>query len=98
MHPISLFVLLSCLLIGTTAVGQKIATLEVSLERSMNGVSTPARIALDGLTFLPDSALTLFEIQNGKRIPVPIQLDNTSGRILNWMVSPVEPKSKKRVY
>lgn len=96
MHPISLISVFCFLVIRIGTLGQTIATFEVKLDRTMHGMNVPATQNLDALTFLPDSALALFEVQNGKRIPVPFQVDNKNGRVMHWIVS--DGRLKKRSY
>lgn len=98
MHPISFFAVLLCSIFSLPSVGQRIATLEVELPNSTEGLSVPAKIDLDAITFVADSALALIEIQGTKRTPVPFQIDNGDVRTLYWMVKTDNDKNKKKTY
>ncbi len=75
------------------AAARWIATLEVDISRPMNGIAMPAEIDLDAITFLPDSALALLQIQSGgQKLPVPFQIDQDGRRTLHWMVAPQSGK------
>jgi hypothetical protein len=81
----------------TPVASQHIATLEVDISRPMNGLAIPASADLDAITFLPDSALALLQVQsNNKRLPVPFQINQDGRRTLHWMVGP-QP-GKKAVF
>ncbi len=98
MHPISLPVLVTCLFSVVTGLAQRVATLEVGFQKSTSGLHIPAKVDLDAITFIPDSALSLLEIQGSKRIPVPFQIDHTNGRTLLWMTHTDNDKVKKRTF
>ena len=74
---------------------QKIATLKVNLNSETQGLDIPVHINLDPITHLPDSALSLVEIQGKKRVPVIFQVEDGQQRKLSWLVN---DKVKKRVY
>jgi len=79
------------------AAPQRIATLEVDISRPMNGLAIPASADLDAITFLPDSALALLQVQSdNKRLPVPFQINQDGRRTLHWMVG-AQP-GKKAVF
>jgi hypothetical protein len=75
---------------------QTIATLEVSLnEGTGNGLEIPVHVMLDPLTKLPDSVLSLVEVQGKKKLAVPFQVEENRDRKLTWLV----PDDKtRRVY
>jgi hypothetical protein len=98
MHPISLPVLLICSISVVTGLAQRIATLEASFQKTTSGLHVPVKVDLDAITFIPDSALNLIEIQGSKRTPVPFQIDNSNGRTLLWMANTENDKVKKRTY
>ena len=90
---------LLCLLSLTASHGwsQRIVTLEVDISRPMNGIAIPAEVDLDAITFLPDSALALLQVQSdGKRLAAPFQIGQDGRRTLHWMVTP-QP-GKKAVF
>ncbi|TDH26995.1 hypothetical protein EXU57_09330 [Segetibacter sp. 3557_3] len=68
-------------------VAQKIASFEVQPERA-HMLSTPASINLDEISFVPDSALTLLQVENGKKTLVPFQIHHAGQRTLNWTIAP----------
>src|SRR5688500_10069761 len=75
----------SCL---SKSFSQKIASLEVDLGTTAAGMSIPASIELDKLTYDSDSSLTLFEVEGAKRTAVPFQISQGEQRLLNWLVKP----------
>jgi hypothetical protein len=98
MHPISFFIVLFCAISYTASFAQRIATLEIEMTKPTNGLQVPAKIDLDAITFLSDSALSLVEVQGSKRIPIAFQIENREGRELHWMVNSENDKTKKRTY
>jgi hypothetical protein len=80
------------------AEAQKIATLEVNVEKENQGLDFPVSIQLDEITFLPDSLISLVEVRNNIRTPVPYQLENRGKRMLYWIVESELSRSGKRVY
>jgi Methane oxygenase PmoA len=88
----------ACSIFWVGGLAQKIATIELDLQKPMKGLSTPARLDLDAITFQSDSALALTEVQGTKRIPVPFQIENKGHRSLYLMVNTDNDKIKKRVY
>jgi hypothetical protein len=75
---------------------QRIATLEadVSTLTEIHAVS----VDLDRITFASDSSLNLVEVNAGKKVDVPFQVEYGNVRILHWFVKPGDGKIKKRVY
>lgn len=98
MHPISFFIVLFCAISYTGSFAQRIATLEVALTKPTNGLHVPAKVDLDAITFLSDSALSLVEVQGSKRIPIAFQIENRESRALHWMVNSENDEIKKRTY
>jgi hypothetical protein len=92
----SVFFLL-LLIYGVRARAQKIASFEIKLDKPAGGLSIPASADLDAVSFLADSLLTLVEVRDGKRQPVPFQIETTGKRYIHWQVEPGNGKSK-RVY
>ncbi len=83
------------ILITISCHAQKMATLEVNLNSETLGLEIPVYINLDAITYLPDSALSLVEIQDKKRVQVIFQVEDGQQRKLTWLVN---DKVKKRVY
>jgi hypothetical protein len=80
--PVALFWALS-----TAAYSQTIARFSVALPKPGSGLELPTSIDLDRLTFLPDSAISLVEVQGAKRVTVPFQIqDNGQQRTMYWQV------------
>ncbi|MES1220525.1 MAG: PmoA family protein [Bacteroidota bacterium] len=77
---------------------QKIATLEVDLSRSTNGIEVPVSTDLDAITFLPDSSLNLVEVKGNTRVPVPFQISQGSQRKLVWAVKSEKNSAEKRTF
>jgi hypothetical protein len=98
MHPISFLAAFSLLTFCFPAFSQRIATLEVELLKPTSGLSVPAKVDLDAITFLSDSVLSLVEVQGTRRSVVPFQVENKTGRTLYWMVNADNDKVKKRVF
>lgn len=91
--------LLSFVLIFLSLDAQKIATFEVDLTKTTNGLEIPVCVYLDRITFSSDSILTLIEIDGNKHTPVPFQIGQGEHRTLNWLVKPPTGISaKKRVF
>lgn len=76
----------SCIAIPGLA--QKIAVLEAALSTPAQGLDVPVSTNLDAITFLPDSVITLVEIQGNKRTPVAFQIEQGHSRILHWIIKP----------
>jgi hypothetical protein len=93
---IFLTIILSALMVAGYC--QKITLLEVDLSKSASLLDEPFSIDLDAITFLPDTALSLVEIQGSKRIPIPFQIENKGRRTLSWIVKAGDEKVKKRTY
>jgi hypothetical protein len=77
---------------------QKIATLEVDLTKSTNGINVPVSTDLDAITFLPDSVLNLVELQGNKRVPVAFQVSQGKQRTLNWVIKPGKNRAEKKIF
>src|SRR5687768_27942 len=98
MTPCRFLTLVICLILHTPGIAQKIATLDVEFAAPLNGLSVPAKVNLDGITFLSDTVLNLVEIQGNKKTPVSFQIENNGNRVLHWMVNSDNDKSKRRIY
>jgi hypothetical protein len=96
MSRITLFAIVLCFTCYTY--GQKIATLEVTLPAPANGMEIPASTNLDAITFLPDSVLSLVEINGAGKQPVVFQVQPGMHRTLYWMVKPAGDNKKKYVF
>ena len=77
---------------------QKIATLEVDMSRETHGMNVPVKVNLDEITFLPDSILSLVEIQGKQRVPVAFQVDHGINRELYWIIDTQNSSAKKRTF
>jgi hypothetical protein len=93
-HAICFFISFCFILLPGPAGAQKIRTIEVKLDKPANGLQVPVSADLDALTFLADSTLSLVELRDGKRVPVPYQVETTDRRMLHWLVdgAAVSPK------
>src|SRR5687768_18453114 len=98
MHPISFLTAFSLLTFCFPAFSQRIATLEIELLKPTSGLSVPAKVDLDAITFLPDSVLSLVEIQGNNRSVVPFQVDNNTGRTLYCLFKVFIDKAYKRYF
>lgn len=78
---------------------QKIATLEVALDKAAAGLEIPVKVSLDEITLLPDSIISLVEVRGTARTPVPFQIEAGNPRILHWVVVPSAGKAGvKQIY
>lgn len=84
--------------IVSIARSQKIATLEVTLDKPSSGLEIPVSMSLDEVTMLPDSVLTLSEVTRTGKVPVAFQIEAGYPRKLTWMVLSGEKPGEKHVY
>lgn len=70
------------------ASAQQIASFSVKLDKTTNLVDVPVSINLDELSFVPDSALALFEVQGQRQVPIPFQIKHEGQRSMHWLVNP----------
>jgi hypothetical protein len=77
---------------------QKIATLEILLDKPASGLEIPVSMSLDEVTLLPDSLISLFEITGKVKTPVPFQIEAGYPRKLSWSVLAGEKAGEKHVY
>jgi hypothetical protein len=82
----------------TFSYSQRLAVLEVELDKPTNGLEVPASINVDQVSFVHDSLLTLVEVSGSKRTPVPFQVTQGKNRILHWMITPGSNTAKRRVF
>lgn len=75
------------LAMSISAPAQKIATLEVKLDKPTAGLEIPVQVMLDPITHLHDSALTLVQLKGNELIPVPFQIEKAPARKLTWLAS-----------
>jgi hypothetical protein len=87
-----------CLVLALSTLGQRIASIEIEITKPLNGLVSPAQIDLDGITFLPDSMLSLVLIKGTKRISVPIQIYTNNHRYLTWLIQTENGKEKKLMF
>ena len=66
---------------------QTIANFEVNLPKPTQGLAVPASVNLDEISFLPDSVISLVEVQGNKKTPVPFQIKQETHRILYWQIT-----------
>jgi hypothetical protein len=82
-----------------TAYSQKIATLEVVLDKPSAGLEIPVCTDLDAITYLPDSAIILSEVTRTGKNQVPFQIEAGFPRKLHWVVIPSAGKpGEKHTY
>lgn len=77
--------LLFLLAMSISASAQKIATLEVNLDKPTAGLLVPVQVMLDPITHLHDSALMLVQLKGDKTITVPFQIESIPMRRLTWL-------------
>jgi hypothetical protein len=94
----SLLVAVLCGLVFANGYAQRIATFEVELNNPGSGLAAPVKTDLNAITFLSDTALSLVEVQGGKKSPVPFQIEDGEQRILYWLIEPGENRSGKHVF
>jgi hypothetical protein len=91
-----LFITLLILTISVKA-QQTLATIEVQIPTEQLASSRPLKIAVDPITFLPDSLLALVEVRGNKTITVNTQINYEPQRTLYWTIEPVK-NLKKRIF
>lgn len=90
--------LVLALFLAGSASAQKVATFEVELDKPTSGLSVPASVNLDDVTFISDSTLSLVEINGSTETSVPFQIQQGEHRILTWNVNTAGNTKKKRTY
>lgn len=86
------------LFLGATVSAQRVATFEVNLGKPTNGLTIPASVNLDDVTFLSDSTLSLVEVNGTTETNIPFQIQQGGHRILTWNISTAKNKNTKRTY
>lgn len=81
-----------------TAQSQKIATLEVMLDKASFGMEIPVSISLDDVTYLSDTILSLYEINPAGKAAIPFQIDAGFPRRLHWIVLSENKPGEKHTY
>jgi len=81
-------------IIGTA---QPLSHFEVDLSKATNGIDVPASISLAKLKINSAASLSLIEIKNGKKIPVPFQI-NKEEKTINWIIRQNGEQEKKHSY
>lgn len=76
---------------------QRLASLELTVPHHQQHLAFPARVPLDDLSLLPDTALQLVEVRGRERVPLASQVEYNGQRTLHWMVPP-QPGSGRRVF
>lgn len=88
---------LFCFILAQPAANaQKIANLEVVLDKPGSGIEIPVSVSLDEITYLPDSVITLYEVKKSGRTAVPFQIEAGSPRRLHWLVEPAGSKAGEK--
>ncbi|WP_411273497.1 PmoA family protein [Daejeonella sp.] len=77
---------------------QRLASLIVEPVEESAGAAIIVRVNLDELTFLPDSAISLFEITNGRRINVDYQIEDRGTRSIYWIMNQSGTSGQKRLF
>ena len=85
-------------LLGLNSFAQKIATLEVVLSKTANGLDIPVSIDLNYVTYISDTLLTLYEVKDGAETLVPFQIEQGDHRMLNWVVKTGNESNSKHVF
>jgi hypothetical protein len=98
MNRFTCWLLLLAPLVSTKSFAQRIATLEVVVPPTSSSLETPIKTSLDAITFLPDSVLTLVEVQGTKRTSVPFQIEHGTERTIHWILDPAASKTSKHAY
>ncbi|MEY3946092.1 MAG: hypothetical protein RJB03_798 [Bacteroidota bacterium] len=80
------------LLISSPSLSQSLAKFKIAIDRPSNGLVIPASINLDELSFQPDSALALVQVDGNKKTPIPFQIKQEANRTLYWNIAPTEKK------
>jgi hypothetical protein len=84
--------------IVTVSKAQRIATLTVPVSGPVLQTDIPVNVNLDEITQLPDSVISLVEVQNGKRVPVAFQIESKGRRTLYWMLRQNGSKAVSRTF
>ncbi len=74
---------------------QKIATLTVNMDNNTAGIAVPVHVNLDAITAVPDSSLSLVEVQGSIRKPVAYQIQNKGQRVLFWLIDGLAAPGKR---
>ncbi len=77
---------------------QKIATLEVELNKNSSELEVPIKTDLNAITFLADTSLNLFKVDGDKKSPVAFQIEDSEQRTLHWLINPNESHGSKQVF
>ncbi len=90
-----LSLLFSCCMI--TAQAQVVARIVVETGQ-FKREGTPVSFALDDATSLPDTDITLMEVKDGRKMPVPFQVEQGYQRRIWWILSGVSAPGTQRVF
>jgi hypothetical protein len=77
---------------------QKIATFQLDLNNESSNIDVPVHVGLEGVTALPDSVLSLYEVKGATRAAIPYQLENKGQRMIYWLVKQKAGESKHRIF
>src|SRR5882762_4726812 len=70
---------------GIGACAQPVARMELTPPVTANRLDLPVSMDLGQLTSLPDSQFSLYETSDGKRTPVPFQVQATQHGAHRWL-------------
>jgi len=85
------------ILIHVSASAQVLARFTVNAGGSAR-LNTPVSVCFDGYVNLPDSVLRLEETTEGRRIPVPFQIEEGKTKILWWILGGETKAGNRRVF
>jgi hypothetical protein len=77
---------------------QKIASFEVELSKSTYGLDVPVNVDLDGITYVSDTLLNLYEVKGSNRTSVASQIEPGDPRKLHWVVTTGTASGGKHFY
>jgi hypothetical protein len=77
---------------------QKVATIEVELDKPLYGLSLPVTINLDNVTYLSDTIINLYKIRDKTRTAIPFQIEPGNPRMLTWMLTSGTNPNEKQIY
>ena len=77
---------------------QKIATLEVALDKAAFGLEIPVCLSLDDVTYLSDTLLSLYEVTRTGKSEVPFQVEAGYPRKLHWVVLSGNKSGEKHIF
>ena len=91
------FLVVFCFLVSVSY-SQKIASFEVELSKSTYGLDVPVNVDLDGITYVSDTLLNLYEVKGSNRTSVTSQIEPGDPRKLHWVVTTGTASGGKHFY